>query len=42
MVGCRSAAEVTDNVAASRVPVPDRLWARLADAGFVPPSLLDG
>ncbi|MFE1953522.1 aldo/keto reductase [Streptomyces sp. NPDC059524] len=42
VVGCRSAAEVTANAAAARFSVPDGLWERLTDAGFVPRSLLDG
>ncbi|GAA4213153.1 aldo/keto reductase [Actinocatenispora rupis] len=41
VVGCRSAAEVRDNADAFRTPVPDELWVRLADAGFVPRGLLD-
>ncbi|MFD7624134.1 aldo/keto reductase, partial [Streptomyces sp. NPDC059802] len=41
-LGCRSAAEVTANAAAARFPVPDELWQRLAEAGFVPEQLLDG
>ncbi|MYW64278.1 aldo/keto reductase [Streptomyces sp. SID8379] len=40
VVGCRSAAEVTANAAAARFPVPDELWRRLAEAGFVPGELL--
>ncbi|MFF9349026.1 aldo/keto reductase [Streptomyces sp. NPDC014734] len=40
VVGCRSAAEVTANAAASGFPVPDLLWQRLAEAGFVPPRLV--
>jgi D-threo-aldose 1-dehydrogenase len=40
VVGCRSATEVTANAAASRFPIPDRLWQRLAEEGFVPPQLL--
>ncbi|MCQ4208195.1 aldo/keto reductase [Streptomyces longispororuber] len=40
VVGCRSAAEVTANAAAARFPVPDELWRRLAQEGFVPPELL--
>ncbi|MFI6873307.1 aldo/keto reductase [Streptomyces sp. NPDC050400] len=40
VVGCRSAAEVTANAAAARFPVPDELWRRLAQEGFVPPALL--
>ncbi|WP_420036362.1 aldo/keto reductase [Streptomyces sp. cg28] len=40
VVGCRSAAEVTANTEAARFPVPDALWRRLADEGFVPESLL--
>ncbi|MFB7915847.1 aldo/keto reductase [Streptomyces sp. NPDC056061] len=40
VVGCRSAAEVTANAAAYRFPIPDGLWRRLAEAGFVPPHLL--
>ncbi|MEU6843508.1 aldo/keto reductase [Streptomyces sp. NPDC046716] len=40
VVGCRSAAEVTANAAAARFPVPDALWRRLADEGFVPRQLL--
>ncbi|MFI5771147.1 aldo/keto reductase [Streptomyces sp. NPDC051658] len=42
VLGCRSAAEVTANAAAARFPVPDELWHRLAEAGFVPEQLLDG
>ncbi|MFJ6432861.1 aldo/keto reductase [Streptomyces sp. NPDC091416] len=41
VLGCRSAAEVTANVAAARFPVPDELWQRLARAGFVPERLLE-
>lgn len=41
VLGCRSAAEVTANVAAARFPIPDELWQRLARAGFVPEQLLD-
>ncbi|MFD7071546.1 aldo/keto reductase [Streptomyces sp. NPDC059913] len=40
VLGCRSAAEVTANAAAARFPVPDELWLRLAEAGFVPEQLL--
>ncbi|WP_299538008.1 aldo/keto reductase [uncultured Streptomyces sp.] len=40
VLGCRTATEVTANAAASRFPVPDELWDRLAAAGFVPPGLL--
>ncbi|MFE6667229.1 aldo/keto reductase [Streptomyces sp. NPDC057697] len=40
VLGCRSAAEVTANAAAARFPVPDELWRRLAEAGFVPEQLL--
>ncbi|MFF8914737.1 aldo/keto reductase [Streptomyces sp. NPDC015032] len=40
VVGCRPATEVTANAAASRFPIPDELWHRLAAAGFVPPQLL--
>ncbi|MFJ4715561.1 aldo/keto reductase [Streptomyces sp. NPDC088785] len=40
VVGCRSAAEVTANARAARFPVPDALWQRLADEGFVPERLL--
>ncbi|MFD8573169.1 aldo/keto reductase [Streptomyces sp. NPDC057694] len=40
VVGCRSAAEVTANAEAARFPVPDALWRRLADEGFVPERLL--
>ncbi|MGW1106309.1 aldo/keto reductase [Streptomyces sp. NPDC002540] len=39
VVGCRSAAEVTANAAASRFPIPDGLWLRLAEEGFVPSQL---
>lgn len=39
VVGCRSASEVTANAAASRFPIPDRLWQRLAEEGFVPSQL---
>ncbi|MFI9596688.1 aldo/keto reductase [Nonomuraea sp. NPDC052265] len=42
VVGCRSAAEVQGNAAASRTDVPPELWRRLAEEGFVPPELLDG
>ncbi|MFC9759132.1 aldo/keto reductase [Streptomyces sp. NPDC056921] len=42
VLGCRSAAEVTANAAAARFPVPDELWQRLAEAGFVPEQLLEG
>ncbi|MEV6964261.1 aldo/keto reductase [Hamadaea sp. NPDC051192] len=42
VVGCRSAAEVVRNDEAYRWPIPERLWWRLADAGFVPPQLLTG
>ncbi|MFB7215749.1 aldo/keto reductase [Streptomyces sp. NPDC056255] len=42
VLGCRSAAEVTANAAAARFPVPDELWQRLAEAGFVPEQLLAG
>ncbi|MFF7361803.1 aldo/keto reductase [Streptomyces sp. NPDC008125] len=42
VVGCRSAAEVTANAAASRFPVPDALWRRLGESGFVPPELVPG
>ncbi|MEV0749251.1 aldo/keto reductase [Streptomyces sp. NBC_01220] len=41
VLGCRSAAEVTANVAAARFQVPDELWQRLARAGFVPERLLE-
>ncbi|MFD7868796.1 aldo/keto reductase [Streptomyces sp. NPDC059783] len=41
VLGCRSAREVTANAAAARFPVPDALWERLADAGFVPRPLLE-
>ncbi|MGW1225614.1 aldo/keto reductase [Streptomyces sp. NPDC001515] len=41
VLGCRSAHEVTANAAAARFPVPDALWERLADAGFVPRRLLE-
>ncbi|NUW39461.1 aldo/keto reductase [Nonomuraea rhodomycinica] len=41
-VGCRSAAEVRGNAAASRTEIPPELWRRLAEEGFVPPELLDG
>ncbi|MFF0344510.1 aldo/keto reductase [Kribbella sp. NPDC004875] len=40
VVGCRSAAEVTANVAALEQPVPAELWQRLALEGFVPQSLV--
>ncbi|MFI0901347.1 aldo/keto reductase [Streptomyces sp. NPDC020983] len=40
VLGCRSAAEVTANAAAARLPVPAELWARLAAEGFVPEELL--
>ncbi|GAA1606685.1 MULTISPECIES: aldo/keto reductase [Kribbella] len=40
VVGCRSAAEVTANVAALRTAVPAALWQALAAEGFVPKSLL--
>ncbi|MYT73859.1 MULTISPECIES: aldo/keto reductase [unclassified Streptomyces] len=40
VVGCRSAAEVTANTEAARFLVPDALWRRLAEEGFVPESLL--
>lgn len=42
VLGCRSAAEVTANAEAARRPVPDALWHRLADEGFVPAELLEG
>lgn len=42
VVGCRSAAEVTANAEAARTPVPDELWRRLADEGFVPRELVAG
>jgi D-threo-aldose 1-dehydrogenase len=42
VLGCRSAAEVTANTEAAGLAVPDELWHRLADEGFVPPELLDG
>ncbi|MGC4948919.1 aldo/keto reductase [Streptomyces sp. DT224] len=42
VVGCRSAGEVTANAAASRFSVPDTLWQRLGQAGFVPPELVPG
>ncbi|MFF2329806.1 MULTISPECIES: aldo/keto reductase [unclassified Streptomyces] len=42
VMGCRSADEVTANAAASRFPIPDELWLRLAEEGFVPPQLLAG
>jgi len=42
VVGCRSAGEVTANAAASRFSVPDTLWRRLGQAGFVPPELVPG
>ncbi|MFF4192674.1 aldo/keto reductase [Nonomuraea sp. NPDC001831] len=42
VVGCRSAAEVKGNAAASRTEIPPELWRRLAEEGFVPPELLDG
>jgi D-threo-aldose 1-dehydrogenase len=42
VLGCRSAAEVTANTEAARLAVPDELWHRLAEEGFVPPELLDG
>ncbi|MFD8854903.1 aldo/keto reductase [Streptomyces sp. NPDC059604] len=42
VVGCRSAAEVTANAAAYRFPVPDQLWVRLAEEGFVPARLVAG
>ncbi|MEU6609240.1 aldo/keto reductase [Streptomyces shenzhenensis] len=41
VVGCRSAAEVTANAAAARFAIPDELWHRLAEEGFVPAELLD-
>ncbi|MGW7680345.1 aldo/keto reductase [Kribbella sp. NPDC054772] len=40
VVGCRSADEVTANVAALERPVPAELWQRLASEGFVPQSLV--
>ncbi|MER7499541.1 aldo/keto reductase [Nonomuraea pusilla] len=40
VLGCRSEAEVTGNAESFRVAVPDELWERLAEAGFVPPELL--
>ncbi|WP_329373403.1 aldo/keto reductase [Streptomyces sp. NBC_00669] len=42
VVGCRSAAEVAANAEAARTPVPDELWRRLADEGFVPRELVAG
>ncbi|MCX4850280.1 aldo/keto reductase [Streptomyces sp. NBC_00893] len=42
VLGCRSAAEVTANAAAARFSIPDELWQRLAEAGFVPERLLEG
>ncbi|MEV5604580.1 aldo/keto reductase [Streptomyces sp. NPDC052299] len=41
VLGCRSAAEVTENVAAARFPIPDELWKRLSRAGFVPERVLE-
>ena len=40
VVGCRSAAEVTANVAALDTDVPAELWQALSAEGFVPQSLL--
>ncbi|MGZ0148008.1 aldo/keto reductase [Kribbella sp. WER1] len=40
VVGCRSAVEVTANVAALRTEIPAELWQALAAEGFVPQSLL--
>ncbi|HEY3561860.1 MAG TPA: aldo/keto reductase [Kribbella sp.] len=40
VVGCRSAAEVTADVAALQTPAPPELWPALAAEGFVPKSLL--
>jgi len=41
VLGCRSAAEVTANAEAARLPLPDELWHRLAEEGFVPPELAE-
>lgn len=35
LVGCRSAAEVHDNAAAFRHPIPERLWAELVRSGLI-------
>ncbi|BBA95268.1 hypothetical protein RVR_62 [Actinacidiphila reveromycinica] len=42
VVGCRSAAGVAANAEAARLPIPDELWHRLADEGYVPRRLLAG
>lgn len=36
LVGCRSPAEVDDNVAMARTPVPAALWAELRERGLLP------
>jgi D-threo-aldose 1-dehydrogenase len=38
LVGCRSAAEVRDNAAAFEHPIPEQLWAALAESGLVAPG----